>query len=115
MAAHQPAAGHVSGNADISMTSLAIQMQQHHLSIDRFHVQEAGAAAVAERGEVDSEWLRRVQRERERERERERDILWSLFPLLYDRSTCEKLQVPETASYLSCTGEEMFIDVQHAG
>jgi hypothetical protein len=34
MAAHQPAAGHVSGNADISMTSLAIQMQQHHLSID---------------------------------------------------------------------------------
>lgn len=76
MAAHQPAAGHVSGNADISMTSLAIQMQQQHPSIDRFHVQEAGAAAVAERGEVDSEWFRRFQRESER------DILWSLFPLM---------------------------------
>lgn len=34
--AHQPAAGHVSGNADISVTSLAIQMQQQQLAIDLY-------------------------------------------------------------------------------
>ena len=52
--AHQPAAGHVSGNADISMTSLAIRMHQQQLSIDLYFTGAvAAASAAAERGEVD--------------------------------------------------------------